>query len=101
MAHMGSSAGAKRAYMALAWHMRRGLTFNGLFGMHGVVKYRLGSVAQSTYRGRYGRQPGDYEGCKELKRHLNRQLLEEMEKHCSWILLVTYVCQNIICVELF
>ena len=26
------------------WHVRRGFSFNGLSGMHGVAKYRLGSL---------------------------------------------------------
>lgn len=57
------------------WHTRRGFTFSGLFGMHGVVKYRLGSMHRAPKEGDVkrmkGRDPANY--WKQAKRkHFNR-----------------------------
>lgn len=40
------------------WHTRRSFTFNGLFGMHSVVKYRLGSVYRAPKEGDVKRMKG-------------------------------------------
>lgn len=71
------------------WHTRRGFTFAGLFGMHGVVKYRLGSMLRAPKEGDVkrmkGQDPANY--WKQAKReHFNRlrgmlQHFGGVEKH--------------------
>lgn len=64
------------------WHTRRGFTFNGLFGMHGVVKYRLGSVHRAPKKGDVkrmkGQDPANY--WKQAKRK-NFNSLKGMLQH--------------------